>query len=466
MKGWPTRIKWTIPALALAILVFGLVPYPQAFTTAMRQAENHRAAGAYGAAVEAYRRAAELDAGSPQPWLRMGEALLLQNSFAPAASAFLEAERLGGGPEVALGLGQSYAGRGDWAKAMHHWLRALALDPNDARIHLALAQGGIAQGQFGQARDQLAHALELNPSARVTAAVHALLGRLLIGDEPEQAASHFQQAGDQDMLAVLETVNAEASPARRALLLGIAALQRNEPTLARHHFARAVDLDPADAEAMAYLAHSLDRLGETITARHLLERALDLDGDSALVHYFLGLHHRLVGDVEAAQEALWQALLRDPENAAFRTAMADAFVDQPDYIRAEEWFKAAVEVAPQEIDFHLMLVHFYLDHLYRVEEGGLPAAQALAELAPGDARAQDLLGWAYHLTGRPVEAEQALLQALNLDPELASAHYHLGSVYLTTGRRDLARQHLQRVADLGTVGTYRARAEALLAELQ
>ena len=64
------------------------------------------------------------------------------------------------------------------------------------------------------------------------------------------------------------------------------------------------------------------------------------------------------------------------------------------------------------------------------------------------------------------EGEQALRQALSLDPDLTTAHYHLGSLYLTTGRRELARWHLQRAADLDLHGFYRDRAELLLADLR
>ena len=198
----------------------------------------------------------------------------------------------------------------------------------------------------------------------------------------------------------------------------------------------------------------------------MLDQALNLDKESALVYYFLGTHHRLVGNVEAAQAALWQALLRDPENAALRVEMAGTFVDQSDYSSAEGWYQGTVEAAPDEVEFYLMLVRFYLDHLYRVQEGGLPAAQALVELAPDDARAHDLLGWAYHLAGQQAEGERALLQALSLDPDLTSAHYHLGSLYLTTGQRDLARWHLQWAADLDLNGFYRDRAELLLTDLE
>jgi tetratricopeptide (TPR) repeat protein len=470
------RARLKLANLAVVILLLGLTPYPRAFTEAMRQADSHRAAREYGAALAAYQQAANLDPDSPLPWLQMGEVLLSQHRFLPAAVAFREAERLGGDGEALRGLGESYSGRGDWATAMMTWLSALALTPDDARLYLALGRGSIAQGHFDQAAGFLSRALELQSTGDEAAAAHALLGRLQMDEDPAQAADHLRQAGDDDMLAVLDVVNAESASAecsdaesdlaRRALLLGAAFLQRNELTLARREFERSIALAPANAEAHAYLAHTLDRLGETVAAGKLLQQALELDPGSALVYYFLGVHYRRLGNVERAQAALWEALRRDPENAALRVEMAEAFVAQGDYPHAEEWYQAAVEAAPDDIEFHLLFVHFYLDHLYRVEEGGLPAAQAAVALAPDDPRTHDLLGWAYHLAGRQVEASQALNQALKLDPDLTSAHYHLGSLYASSGQRNLARQHLQRVVDLDTGGYYRERAEMLLSEMK
>ena len=460
MNPWRATLKLTL--LALAVLLLGLTPYPQPFTLAMRRAENHLVAQEYGAALDAYQQAASLDAQSPRPWLGLGQIYLQRHRYVLATAAFFAAEQLGGGEEAVFGLADSYARRGDWAAAIGHWLRAQILAPDDARVYVALGRGFIAQGQFDQARGYLTRALQLEPSVEEAASAHALLGRLLIDDDPGLAASHFRQAGDEDMLAVLAAVDAEADPARRALLLGIAALQRNELSLARYHLERASTLAPDGAESWAYLAHTLDQQGETVAAGELLARAVALDGESALIYYFLGTHHRLVGRLGDAQAALWQALLRDPENAAFRAEMAGTFVDQSDYPHAEEWYVGAVDAAPDDVNFHLMLVRFYLDHLYRVTEGGVPAAEALVGLAPGDARAYDLLGWAYLLAGRQAEGRQALLRALALEPNLVSAHFHLGSLYLNTGQRDLARQHLQRAADLDQQGFYRSRADFLL----
>lgn len=461
----PRRASLQLIVLASAILLLGLVPYPRGFTEAMRQAGVHRVAGNYGAALEAYREAAERSPSSPLPWLRMGEILLLQHRSVPATAVLLEAQGLRRDAETSRLLGESYADRGDWAAALQHWLRAAALAPDDARIQVALGRGSLAQGHFDQAASILTHALQLDASSSEAAEAHALLGRLVVLDDPDLAERYFRQAADLDMLAVLQTINAEPSPSRRATLWGIAFLQRQELALARHYLEQAASLAPEDAEILAYLAHTLDQLGETAAAKDLLEQALELDEDSVLAYYFLGAHNRLVGNVEAAQAALWEAALRDPENAALRVEMAEAFLDQADYPNAEEWYLGAVEAAPDQVDFHLALVHFYLDHLYKVAERGIPAAQALVELDPDNATAHDLLGWAYQLSGQPDAAAQALQEALALDPELASAHFHLGILDLFAGRQAQAQEHLQRAADLDTGGYVRKRAEAYLRDL-
>jgi tetratricopeptide (TPR) repeat protein len=460
--------------VAVGVLLLNLTPDPQAFTAAMRQAGIYRAGQEYGAAIDSYSHAAGLAPGSPLPWQRLGEVLTQQHRFAEARNAFRAAERLGGGVEALLALGDAFAADGDWAAALTTWYGVLPLAPQDALLYLALGRGMIAQGQLGPAVYYLRRALDLGPrtdvasSSKVAAAAHALLGRLLAGDDLAEAAGHLSQAGDSDMLAVLQAVSAEPEPAGQAVLLGIAFLQRDELTLARRQLERAVALAPANAQAHAYLGHVLDRLGDTGAAQDRLQQALTLDPDLVVAYYFLGMHHRQLGDAKEAQAVLWQGLVRDSQNAALRVQMAEAYLDLGDYAGAEEWYRGAVDAVPedQRFDFQLILAHFYVDHLYHIVEGGVPAAEAAVALAPGDARAQDLLGWAYHLAGRHAEAEQALVKALALAPDLVSARYHLGSLYVSTGRPNLARQHLQRAADLDTGGYYRQRAEALLRDLR
>lgn len=477
------RIGLKLGTLGLVILVIGLAPNSRGFVGAMRQARDQQAAQEYGEALKAYAQAAELEPHSPLPRLGSAAVLLAQHRFLEAAPAFHQAERRGAGLSAAIGLGESFAGQHDWASALQVWYRAQQAAPDDPRLLVCLAQGSIVQRQFERARDYLVAALQsdLQPdpfalwaegarvgasSQELAAEAHGLLGRLLAGEDPEAAEQNLRQAGDEDMLAVLRASRAESDPARRHLLLGAAFLQRDDLPLARRYLERSVVLGPENSEVLAYLGHTLDRLGETAVARSALEQSLALDPDSTLAQYFLAIHHRQVGNVQKAQAVLWQALLCEPANAALRAEMARCFEEMSDYPQAEEWYQAAADAAPEDPSFQLLLAQFYVDHLYRIEEGGVPAAQRAADMAAEDPAVHDVLGWAYVLAGQPVEGEQSLRQALALDPGLVRAHFHLGSLYTRSGSQPQARYHLQRAVDLDTAGFYRERAQAILTELE
>jgi tetratricopeptide (TPR) repeat protein len=479
----PARIGLKLGILGLAVLVIGLAPDSRSFVGAMRQARVHQAVQEYGQALKAYAQAAQLEPDSPWPRLGSAAVLLAQHRFLESASAFHQAERRGAGVSATIGLGESFAGQLDWATALAVWYRAQQAAPDDPRLLVSLARGSIAQRQFDRARDYLLAALESDlrpdpfavwapgthlgaPGQELVAEAHRLLGRLLAIEDPEAAEQHLLQAGDEDMLAVLQACRAEVDPARRHLLLGAAFLQRENLPLARRHLERSVALGPDNSEALAYLGHTLDRLGETTAGRLALEQSIALDPDSTIAQYFLAIHHRQVGNVKKAQAVLWQALLREPDDAALRAEMARCFEELGDYPQAEEWYQAAVEAAPEDPGFQLLLAQFYVDHLYRIEEGGVPAAQKAVDMAADEPAVHDVLGWAYVLAGQPVEGEQSLRQALALDPDLVRAHFHLGSLYARSGSRAQARYHLQRAVDLDTTGFYRERAQVILNDLE
>jgi len=69
----------------------------------------------------------------------------------------------------------------------------------------------------------------------------------------------------------------------------------------------------------------------------------------------------------------------------------------------------------------------------------------------------DVLGWLLILDGRYNEAETKLKDAIALDPQLASAHFHLALLYLQKDDRVSTFDQLVQARDLGS-----EEAEALL----
>ena len=76
----------------------------------------------------------------------------------------------------------------------------------------------------------------------------------------------------------------------------------------------------------------------------------------------------------------------------------------------------------------------------------------------------DVLGWLYLSTGRLSLARQTLLQAIDIAPELASAHLHLAMTYLAQTNNDAAYLELTRARDLDPQGETGQFAAQMLAQ--
>lgn len=63
----------------------------------------------------------------------------------------------------------------------------------------------------------------------------------------------------------------------------------------------------------------------------------------------------------------------------------------------------------------------------------IAALKKSVNLAPRDINGKIILGWTYHLAGRPYQAERSLIQAIYLNPFSVQASNALGIVYLVKG---------------------------------
>ena len=80
---------------------------------------------------------------------------------------------------------------------------------------------------------------------------------------------------------------------------------------------------------------------------------------------------------------------------------------------------------------------------------GIPAAQRAVALDPKNSASEDTLGWLWYLNEDFPSAERHLLAALALDAQNASAHLHLGMVYMQTNDRARALSEITLARDLG-----------------
>ena len=461
------RLLVTIPALALlaVALVLVLRPADMPYLDLLRQGDEHAARAERTAAVAAYQEAARLRPGDPTSHLYLAQVYLDWGRTDEALFAIAEAEWLGAEGSDAERLWIAfYAARADWPAVVEHAQRLLALAPADGATRHALARAHVELLEWDAARAEYEALLRADPADSVA---HERLGALLLGDDP--AATRHLLPAQTDLANRLLVAFAEAGvvddPAYASALLGRTLFEAQEWALATRQFERALAYNPDYPDAHAYLGCALDLVGHPDEARPHLQQAVTLAPDSPVAHIFLGLHYDRLGDIAAARAEYEMAYDLDPTNPATCLEIGQTWAAEGRYVAAEIWLREAVSLQPYDAALWEVLARFYLDHNITAEGQGLETTAELVHLAPDDARAHDLRGWAAFQVGDYDTAESSLWRAISLDPALASAHYHLGRLWAAQGAHQKARETFIRALDLDTTGELVPLVERALGEL-
>lgn len=456
---------------ALIALSVGVVRRTEGRQSMLRWADQYRAAKEYSQAIDLYQQLMVMHPRWAVPHVDLGQVYLTQGRLEEADSEFSQARALDPGEEEALvGLGQVAYQRGEVEKAIDWWGQAVALSATNAEAHYRLGRAYLDQSRIELAELELEGVVALD---REHQRAHYYLGLLLAAERATEAGEHFRIAAEgddlelvrraQEMVVVVDEIASSQDEAYAAARLGRAYLKCEVPGLALAQLKKAVALQPDNHAARSYLGYALIALGEHEKARTVLREVRYEAPKYPLAPYFLALSHLSEGYLPTALWELKQSLRLDPYNAATYASMGETYQRMGRYAVAGEWYAAAVEVAPDEADFSLLLAQFYVDVLPRPEEG-LAAAKQAAFLLPDNPLAQDLLGWAYYLAGDLVQAEAALERAVSLDPDFARAYYHLGVVHEQAEDVERARWAYGRAIDVDGDGLYRERAVAALGE--
>jgi tetratricopeptide (TPR) repeat protein len=263
--------------------------------------------------------------------------------------------------------------------------------------------------------------------------VHLWLGMILATHAPEEALTSLRLADDlshnENILAQQLYRTIEDARAFDHAAYTLASIGRYFAGMANWHFAarafqNAVLIQPDFAEAYAYLGLSKDNLDENGIIE-LLE-AVELAPDLALPHITLGLHWLNKSKNDMAMNEFERAFALDPNNPAILVQIGAVYEAKGEIPNALQVYQAAAEIDPQDPNFWLLLAQISLQYEFEVSEIALPAARNALALNPLEAPALDALGYSYYLLGDMNFAEKYLHRAVELDPECASAQYHLG----------------------------------------
>jgi len=241
------------------------------------------------------------------------------------------------------------------------------------------------------------------------------------------AASAFVPA----MSMMERSIKYDPNEPRRWVKLGRAQRAAEQPALAAMSYQRALDLDPANIEALENMAVLLVRAGRYDEAKGYVDPLMSLQPDDIAGLLSLGaiaMFRQQYAEADKYADKLIQAA---PSSIGGYTLKARVYAAQGKMKEAAAVLAQQVALNPTDPDLALQLMDFY--KASKSVTGIRNTAKVLAALMPNDPRYQMEMVRAYHAEGKEDQANDILGKILvryrgNADVMKAVARYWRGSM--------------------------------------
>ena len=343
----------------------------------------------------------------------------------------------------------------DPERASEIWIQALAQENLSDQLYSRLSQMYEENIDYPNAAAYLQSYVSTHLD---DASARYRLGLLLTLSDPNKALSELTNASQlnpqldsavQTLRTTLNLALLNDSASERSVIIGRGLGLVGEWPLARAAFQEAIKADAKNAEAWAWLGEANQHLKLPERGTEELDQALKLNPNSSVIHGLRGLYFQRVGNFREALTEFQSAAKLDPDNPAWQVSIGEAYSKLGDLIRALDAYQTATALAPDDASYLRLLAIFCAQNNINIKDIGVPAAQRAVILAKDDASSLDILGWLLLLDARYQEAERMLIRALEVDSQNASAHVHLGMVYLQKNDRTSAYNHLSQAREMG-----------------
>ena len=299
-------------------------------------------------------------------------------------------------------VAEDFAKRGDFARAIPEWHKALQMEPDDARARNAFGETLARTGKNGDALEQFRLAVQQKPQF---AEAHNNLAVVLASmGKPAEAQTEFDLA-----------ISANPGYADAHNNLGRLLFESHRIDQALEQFRFAIELNPGYAEAHNNLGYALASQGSLEQAIAEYKKAIESDDKYAHAYNNLGLAFATLGELDNAIANFQKAVEVDPAYASAEGNLGRALLQQNQL------------------------------------EGAIVHLRRGAELGPPSADVETSLGLALAQNNQIADAIPHFEQAVKLAPQLVQGQYYLGESLMMTGRiaDGLAhwRQGLQREPD-------------------
>jgi protein O-mannosyl-transferase len=297
-------------------------------------------------------------------------------------------------------LGIGFARKGDAESALREFKESLRFESTDARTYYNIGQMLVALGRTDEAAENYSRALELRTD---NADAYAALASMKVAKGEIERAIELYNEG------------IKRNPGDGVLHngLGVLLLSAGRADDAIQEFEQAVKLKP-DSTAYFNLGLGYAAKKQMKTAMESYAKAIQLDPANADAHYNLGNAYLAQNVPQAAIMEYREAILAKPDYAKAYSNMAAALMQTGQLDEAISNFRRAIEIGPNNIEANFNLA------VAIAKKGQLDEAigqmRKTVELAPSDEGARCELAGMLLQKGKVEEAIIEYQQALKINP--------------------------------------------------
>ncbi|EUC21292.1 tetratricopeptide repeat protein [Paraburkholderia hospita] len=267
------------------------------------------------------------------------------------------------------------------------------------------------------------------------------LYELVLQSEPEHSdALHFlgllscQTRNHDEGIRLMERSIAVRPEAMYFNNYGNMLMEVNRVRDAIDSYQHAIRLNALYPDAYNNLGYALCRAKQPEASMRACVNAIKLQPDYADAYNNLGNALQDMSNLDEAAVSYCKAIELKPDHALAFNNLGNVMFAKGDAATAIQCFRKAVELKPDLRDAHHSLGALLREH------GDVQAALETLRLAldPKDADSYNTYGCGLRDAGKLKEAEQAFRDALEIDAELAVAHFNLAGVLRENGELDQA----------------------------
>jgi len=240
-------------------------------------------------------------------------------------------------------------------------------------------------------------------------------------------------------------------------------------------------------------AYSLILSGDYTGACSLASAVIRVDPESSLAYHIVGLAHAYRGLTEEAAVSFQKATELDPEFAVAWHDLGVVEESRGEFQSALDAYRRAAELEPATATYvdaarrveRIVLGEggwdwreneagrLFLEGVSAVSRGGADdllyaenVFRSLVRDRPYDVASRNMLGLTLVRQGRLDEAEQVLIQVVELEPGFSDAWYNLGMLHRAQGRLEQALEDFQVAYSSSSLGTFKAISQRQISEIR